>query len=321
MRIGCIVNTAAELMQTRGTGALVQGLAARGHSIWVCGVADLVLERSGALAALVHDFIDGALRPEPRRHSLLDSDVLLLRTNPGRDANGPWAHATVLDFARLAADAGVRVLNDPNALSKASGKIYLTSLPEDIRAPTCIARDIDVLRRFIDDVAGPVVVKPLHGSRGDRVCIVDPADTEAPETAIGPIVANDYVVAQPFITDSHPGDKRMLFLDGALLRHGETIAAMRRLPADGDFRGNLHAGGHAAPYRLSADDHLRAARVGEVLKRDGIWLAAVDWVGDRVIEVNVSSPGGWPTAEALYGVEFTPQLLDAVEGRESNSTQ
>ena len=46
---------------------------------------------------------------------------------------------------------------------------------------------------------------------------------------------------------------------------------------------------------------------------DGMFLVGLDIVGDKLVEVNVFSPGGLGSCEGLYKARFTDAVIEALE--------
>jgi glutathione synthase len=156
------------------------------------------------------------------------------------------------------------------------------------------------------------VLKPLTGYGGRDVFLV-----REDATNLAPIVdalgRAGWVVAQEYLPAAEAGDVRLFIMNGRPLEVEGRWAAIRRTAAAGDFRSNMMAGGGVE--RVEVDDVLRgiAAAVGPRLAADGIFLAGLDVVGDRLVEVNTVSPGGLFSAERLEGVDFGGAVIRAVE--------
>ena len=67
------------------------------------------------------------------------------------------------------------------------------------------------------------------------------------------------------------------------------------------------------PIEMTETLAMIAEAVGPRLQEDGIHLAGLDIIGEKVVEVNTFSPGGLPDASRFYGVDFIAPVLDAVE--------
>mgnify|MGYP000750706657 FL=1 len=51
------------------------------------------------------------------------------------------------------------------------------------------------------------------------------------------------------------------------------------------------------------------------LVQDGMFLVGLDIVGDKLMEINVFSPGGLGSAQKQEGVNFNDAVIDALENK------
>jgi glutathione synthase len=315
-----LVNAALELEPTQTTAMLVRAAAATGRRVAVAGVGDVELAADASVWARCRCLPPGplpdtreavtALRAAPAEWVDLGAAALaLLRTNPARDEARARLHEAALGaMARLAA-AGVPVVNDPEGLRRAAGKLVLARLPPDCRPPTLVTRDLERARAFVAAFGPACVLKPLHGTRGRAVFFIDGPDTPNLPALLETLARDGYAVLQPRVEGAEQGDTRVVLLDGALLEVDGVPAALRRVPAAGDLRSNLHAGGHAEPAAVDARMREVIQTVGPTLAADGLRLVGLDFIGDLVIEANVFSTGGLRDAERFGGVDFAGAIV------------
>lgn len=321
--LAVVVNALAEVKADQTTAMLIHGLLARGHQVAVGGVADLDVDGQdrvglravcGQRAGLDVEQTLALLRAQaPLRVDLQAQDGVLIRTNPGRDAR-PWAHRTALDLLRLVRDAGRVVLNDPDGLARAGTKLYLSHLPATVRPRTLVSHDRQALEAFIGAATGPVVLKPLAGSRGQDVFKLAPG-AENIRQITDFLTRDGYAMAQDYVPEAHQGDTRVILLEGEILVAGGQPAAVRRVPPANDFRSNVFQGGHAEPGALTPAMTRIAAAIGPRLRADGLFLVGMDLIGERIVELNVFSPGGMAAANGFAGVDFITPIVEAVERR------
>lgn len=321
-----VVNRVDELVPGMTTVMLIEAAARRDHAVAVAGVADLSLDRNDRVHAAAHAAPENPagrddlaarsawlarLQSAPPAAIPLDTiDLVMLRTNPAREMARAGIHATALALADVLDRRGSRVVNRPAGLRAAATKLYLERLPAHARPPMLVSADRAAIADYVRAIAGPAVLKPIAGTRGRGVFRVAPGDANL-GAIMDLLLAEGYVVAQPYLPEGDAGDVRAIVLRGRLLEVDGHPAAIRRIPSAGDFRGNLHAGGRAEPAPLSDAQRNTIAAVGPILAADGIALAGIDLVGDRVIEVNVHSPGGLRDAEGFAGVDFADAIVAA----------
>jgi len=238
----------------------------------------------------------------------------MLRSDPSNDIDArAWAQSSGIIFGRAAMRRGVIVLNDPNGLAKAQNKMYFQLFPEEVRPQTLITRDRNEIKTFAKNLGGNIVIKPLQGSGGRGVFLVRPSDLPNLNQMVEAVSRDGYVVAQEYLPAAAEGDMRLFLMNGQPLRYKGKYAAFRRLRIGDDMRSNIHAGGKKASA-LVDDTVLRIAEIVRPrLVKDGMFLVGLDIVGDKLMEINVFSPGGLGSAQTFEKVNFTHGVLQALE--------
>lgn len=147
----------------------------------------------------------------------------------------------------------------------------------------------------IEAVGGaPVVIKLLEGTQGLGVVLAE--NKKAAQSVIEAFHGvKARIIVQEFIKEAGGADIR------AFVVNGEVVGAMRRQARDGEFRSNLHRGGHAHVVKLSRREKHAAITAA---KKMGLEVAGVDMLpshrGPLIIEIN-SSPG-------LEGIESATKV-------------
>jgi glutathione synthase len=243
-----------------------------------------------------------------------DLDVLMLRNVPSDDfIRRPWATSVATEFGRVASRRGVVVVNDPNGLAKAASKMYFQLFPEEIRPRTLITRDREEIKAFAKEEGDNIVLKPLQGSGGAGVFLIRPGDVPNINQMIDAVSRDGFVIAQEYLPAAAEGDMRLFVMNGRPLRVRGKYAAFRRIRSGGDMRSNIHAGGRLAQAEVS-DTHLRIAEiVRPKLVQDGMFLVGLDVVGEKLMEINVFSPGGLGSAQKFTDVNFNRYVIEALD--------
>jgi len=218
-----------------------------------------------------------------------------------------------LFFGRQAAARGIVVLNDPDGLTHAINKSYLEFLPPVVRPRSIITRSKQDVVSFGRSLDGPFVIKPLTGSGGHNVFLVH--DVEAPDFGeiVEAVMAEGYALVQEYVADASKGDTRLFLLNGRPLKKDGKFAAIHRVPPEAEFRSNITIGGKAALAEITPDMLEIAEQVRPQLIADGLFLVGLDIIGNKLLEVNVFSPGGVWGASRLTGVDFPLLVIEAVE--------
>ncbi|MBN2848427.1 MAG: glutathione synthase [Coriobacteriia bacterium] len=326
MRVGILVNDLDTETAGYTTTRIATAAIGRGHEAWVLAPGDFAYDpdekiRARARHAPKDKYASGAAylnglrgaKARTRRITVDELDVLLLRNDPSQDSERPWAQYAGIDFGRIAMRNGVIVVNDPNGLAKAMNKMYFQLFPEEVRPRTLITRDRDEAKEFIKEQGGRAVLKPLQGSGGKGVFLVDHASSKNVNQIVEALTRDGYVICQEYLEGAEQGDTRLFMMNGQPLRYKGKYAAFRRVRQGDDIRSNVHAGGTIAPAEITAQ-HLRIAEiVRPKLVADGMFLVGLDIVGDKLMEVNVFSPGGLGSAQKFEKVNFASAVVQALE--------
>ena len=295
------------------TFAMLLEAQRRGHRISYMEPADLRVRHGTPFASSrrldVEDNPEGWFSFGDREtHPLQDLDVILMRRDP--PFNMDYVYLTYI--LELAEQAGVMVVNRPEALRDANEKFFITHFPQCC-VPMVITRDVAEVRDFVSE-HGKSVVKPLDGMGGESVFQLRPEDKNF-NVIMESITDNgrELVMAQQYIEEISEGDKRILMIDGQPVPY-----ALARFAGEGDFRGNLAKGGSGRGVELSKRDYWICEQVGPELKRRGIIFAGLDVIGDYLSEINVTSPTCIRELDLQYGLNIAGQMFDVVEAKLTN---
>jgi glutathione synthase len=327
MKIGFMVNDIKTEEPGYTTTRLAMAAINRGHEAWVMGAGDFAYDvdekihaRARSAPKSNYKSSDGYLadlqgkKAQTERITVDDLDVLMLRNDPSTDLGlRSWAQSSGIIFGRAAMRHGVIVLNDPNGLAKAMNKMYFQLFPEQVRPRTLITRDRDEIKKFANEEGENIVLKPLQGSGGTGVFLVRKDDLSNLNQMIEAVSRDGYVIAQEYLPAASEGDTRLFLMNGQPFRYKGKYAAFRRVRTGDDIRSNIHAGGKLRQAEIS-DTHLKIAEiVRPKLVQDGMFLVGLDIVGDKLMEINVFSPGGLGSAQKFEKVNFSHAVIIALE--------
>jgi len=296
--------------------AMLMEAQSRGYELYYLEMNDLYLEHGHSYARVAqisvkNDPNDFYQLGEFQEIRLSDLDVLLMRKDPPFDTE--FIYATYL--LERAEDEGLLVVNKPQSLRDCNEKLY-TAWFADLTPPTLVTRREDKIREFYE-THKDMILKPLDGMGGSSIFRVKEGDAN-----VGVIIETltqlntVYTMAQAFVPDISNGDKRILIVDGEPMPY-----CLARIPAEGETRGNLAAGGRGEARPLSDTDWEIARRIGPSLKEKGLIFVGLDVIGDKVTEINVTSPTCIREIEAAFDVDITGALMDAIEVRLANKEE
>lgn len=230
-------------------------------------------------------------------------DVILLRKDPPFDQE--FLYMTYI--LELATAQGALVANDPRSVRDANEKLFVSWFP-DCAPATLVSRERSRLKEFIIE-HGDVVLKPLDSMGGQSVFRVRHDDDNLNvilETMTR--LETRTIIAQKFVPEIRDGDKRILVIDGVPFEY-----ALARIPAAGETRANLAAGGRGVGVPLSSRDRLICDQVSPVLRDKKLLFVGLDVIGDYLTEINVTSPTCIRELDALYDTNISTKVLDSIE--------
>ena len=327
IKLAFVVNDVATEQDNYSTIRFARRAVARGHQVALIGLGDFIYDWEEGICAMatlskISEFEDDTdylahlqnTGMDRTRIALSDWDILMLRSDPAEELVArSWAPSSSLLFAQLASLQRTIVLNDPRHLTDAVNKTYFQGFPASVRPETMITREPKEVRRFLDAHGGKGVIKPLQGSGGQGVFLLDKKNRQNLNQITEAVIRDGYAIVQEYLPAAADGDLRIITLNGRPLKVDDTYASLRRFSQTEDHRSNISAGGG---YEMMAPDENALAIaeiVGPKLIDDGMYLTGLDIVGDKMIELNVDTPGGISFMEDLSGVNFSGAIIDDLE--------
>jgi glutathione synthase len=291
------------------TFAMMRELQRRGHALAACEPRHLQWVSGGRVTARVrHLRLTGELDRwydvvAEGREALADFDAVLMRKDPPFDSE--FFYATHL--LEQAEREGTRVFNQPAALRDHPEKLALMEWPQ-FAPPTLVTRSADDVRAFHAEHRD-VILKPLDGMGGMGIFRVrdDGLNLGAIVETLNQGGATS-VMVQRYLPEIAQGDKRLLLIGGRVAPF-----VLARIPQGTEVRGNLAAGGKGVAQPLSDDNRAVAEAMAPVLAARGLLLVGLDMIGNRVTEINVTSPTCFQEIQQQTGFDVPAMFVDALE--------
>ena len=314
MKLGVVMDPIESInFKKDSTLAMMLEAQKRDHELFYMTPDSLYINESGAFA--IAKTINVKNEPtgwfdfkEVMQIKLSELDVILMRQDPPFNSNFIY-NTYVLESAER---EGVLVINKPASLRDCNEKVFATEFPECC-TPFLVTSDLSLLRSFIDDHKD-TVIKPLDGMGGSSIFRIRSSDPNL--NVILETVTESYstkVMIQTYIPEIVDGDKRILLINGTPMD-----AAVARVPAEGELRGNLAAGASAIARSLTEKDLWICEQVGPRLKELGLVLVGLDIIGDYLTEINVTSPTCFKEYENLCDINVAFNFLETLEGLHKN---
>jgi glutathione synthase len=311
IKLGVVMDPISSIkIKKDSTFAMLLEAQRRGYELHYIEMGDLHLDQGTPLA----DTKVVEVKEDPQNWyqfkseqtiELSELDAVLMRKDPPFDTE--YIYATYI--LERAEEKGTLIVNKPQSLRDCNEKLFTAWFPE-LTPTTIVTRKAEQIRAFYEK-HGDIILKPLDGMGGASIFRVKAGDPNL--SVIIEALTNHgqyYAMAQAFIPDISNGDKRILVVDGEPMPY-----CLARIPAKGETRGNLAAGGRGEPRPLSETDRKIAEAVAPTLKEKGLIFVGLDVIGDKLTEINVTSPTCIREIEAEFDISITGKLMDAIEHR------
>ncbi len=309
IKLGVVMDPIAHInIKKDTTFALLLEAQVRGWSIFYFELIDLYLHNGRAYGrarrlSLQRDTNSWFQLTDSQDMPLDDLDVILMRKDPPFDQE--YIYATYL--LERAENNGVLVINKPQSLRDANEKLF-TAWFSECCAETLVAREPSRIRDFLQ-AQGEIVLKPLDGMGGTSIFHVRQTDPNISVILeLMTAYKTRYVMAQRYLPAIKAGDKRILMINGEAVPY-----CLARIPAQGETRGNLAAGGRAEGRPMTEHDWQIARRVGPVLREKGLYFVGLDVIGDKLTEINVTSPTCVQELDDQFGLNIAALLMNFIE--------
>ncbi len=309
IKLGIVMDSIADIKISKDSSfAMLLAAQSRGWELYYMELKDLYLEQGVVKASMkelvVEENIDGWYKlSESEDLELSSLNVILMRKDPPFDQE--FLYATHL--LERAEHDGVLVVNRQQSLRDCNEKLFATQFPQCC-PDVLVSRDKARLKAFFEQHKD-IILKPLDGMGGANIFRVKEGDAN-----IGVILETltqheaHQVMAQKFIPEISNGDKRILLIDGEPVPFG-----LARIPAKGENRGNLAAGGRGEGRPLTDRERWICEQIGPTLKEKGLLFVGIDVIGDYLTEINVTSPTCIRELDRDFGLDIAGQLMDKIE--------
>jgi glutathione synthase len=329
MRIGFLVSGSAPLEPTFAGVQLAWSAQRRGHEVFFVSAEDLSFLDDGSIyastlrvragdydkpAAFCRALVsDDAVREDD---ILSGFDVVFIRYNPLREPTGA-PPSPILDFCWRLRLGGTFVVNDPEGVYRAWGRLYLSDLPKDVHARTLVSRSPERIKAFLHDLDGDAVLKPLAHAGHEKVFHIRRGQSKNLNPILTALSKEGYVVAQEYLHEAEDDERRILLLGGEPIRVDNQVAIYRRLPGLADPATRKAATRSLARRRCSVG--AAEERICELLRpkllADGLYFVSVDLAGNKILDLNAFSAAGIHSLREIYRMDVAQTIICDLERR------
>ncbi len=287
---------------------MMEAAQARGHDVFALNQSSLMVQSSKVIAKATKLRLTGEI---PGWFEVLEEvtlpasefDAIFMRKDPPFDME--YIYTTYL--LEMVEKTGTPVLNRPGSIRDCNEKLFALQFPA-CTPPLVVSRDEAELRAFHEE-HGDVIYKPLDGMGGASIFRAAPGEHNLSviiETLTNQ--GNSTIMAQKYIPEIVNGDTRILLINGEPVPYG-----LARVPASGETRGNLAAGGSGVGRELTERDRFICSEVAPSLKEKGLYFVGIDVIGDYLTEVNVTCPTCIRELNAAFGLDIAGDYIAFVE--------
>jgi glutathione synthase len=292
------------------TLAMIRAAIAKGWNVYYMEQKDLYIMNGIAYGLqqtlnLFEDQTDWYRLGTKTSTPLSKLNIIMMRKDPPFD--NEYIYSTYI--LELAENEGSLIVNKPQSLRDANEKLYTAHFPH-CSPDTLVSKSARLFREFLAEHQD-IILKPLDGMGGTSIFRVRESD---PNISVIIETLTDYgsqlAMAQKFIPEITEGDKRILVIDGIPVPF-----ALARIPAKGETRGNLAAGGRGVSVPLSEHDYWIVEQVAPTLIAKGLIFVGLDVIGDYLTEINVTSPTCIQEIDKANNLDIAKQLMDCLESK------
>ncbi len=307
--VGIVMDPIANIKPYKDTSfAMMLEAQRRGCELLYIEMGDLYLDSGRPMArvrtvSVTDQNINFYELGEPETKPVGEINVLMMRKDPPFDSE--FLYAT--HMLSLAQEEGALVVNNPQALRDFNEKLFTSWFPEQI--PHTVVTSSAAIVRDFHAQHQDIICKPLDGMGGASIFRIK-SDGNNLGVVIETLTGHGkrFMMVQEYLPEIKDGDKRVLIVDGEVVPY-----CLARLPGKGETRGNLAAGGTGRPQPISESDRTLAETIAPMLKENNILFVGLDVIGERITEINITSPTCVREIEGHYDINIMAMLFDAIE--------
>ncbi len=306
LKIGVVMDPIGNInFKKDSTLAMLLEAQSRGWTLFYMEQADLYMAHDVARAQMkalkVFNDANNWYQLDSAEDRTLNSlDAILMRKDP--PFNMDYIYSTYI--LEKAEEKGTLIINKPQSLRDANEKLFTNNFSQCM-PPTLVSSQAEHIKTFYQEHKD-IILKPLDGMGGASVFRIKSGDSN-----LGVIIetltkhGTTLTMAQRFIPEIKQGDKRILLINGEPIPY-----ALARIPAKGETRANLAAGGEGVGIELTDRDRWICEQVAPLLKAKGLIFVGIDVIGDYLTEVNVTSPTCIRELDKQFNINISAVLMD-----------
>ena len=288
------------------TLAIIEECLSKNYNIWhflpkdVSYINGEVMASSKIILELNRDIQPSFKTSDLIRKNLKELDLIFLRQDPPFD----MSYITSTFLLEYIEDE-VKIINKPSEVRNAPEKLFLNRW-KNLTPETIITRNISEINSFRKKHKN-IILKPLYGNGGNGIFFLGEKDknfNSLIEIFLG--THPEQFILQEYLPNIKFGDKRIILING------KPEGAINRIPSEKDIRANLHVGGEAAKTVISNKEMEICESIGPELVQRGLLLVGIDIIGNKLTEINVTSPTGFREIQKFNNINLAKKLIDSL---------
>jgi len=286
------------------TLAIIEECLSKNYNIWhflpkdVSYINGEVMASSKIILELNRDIQPSFKTSDLIRKNLKELDLIFLRQDPPFD----MSYITSTFLLEYIEDE-VKIINKPSEVRNAPEKLFLNRW-KNLTPETIITRNISEINSFRKKHK-KIILKPLYGNGGNGIFFLGEKDknfNSLIETFLD--THPEQFILQEYLKNIKFGDKRIILING------KPEGAINRIPSEKDIRANLHVGGKATKTVISNKEMEICESIGPELIQRGLILVGIDIIGNKLTEINVTSPTGFREIQKFSNINLAKKLID-----------
>ena len=288
------------------TLAIIEECLSRNYNIWHFLPKDVsyldgeVVASSKIILELNRNIQPSFKTSDLIRKNLKELDLIFLRQDPPFD----MSYITSTFLLEYIEDE-VKIINKPSEVRNAPEKLFLNRW-RDLTPETIITKNISEINSFRKKHK-KIILKPLYGNGGNGIFFLDKNDKNF--NSLIEIFLDSHpeqFILQEYLPNIKFGDKRIILING------KPEGAINRIPSENDIRANLHVGGKATKTVISNKEMEICESIGPELIQRGLLLVGIDIIGNKLTEINVTSPTGFREVQKFSNINLAKKLIDSL---------
>ena len=286
------------------TLAIIEECLLRNYIIWYFLPKDVsyingeVIASSKIIHKINKDIHHGFKTSDLISKNLKELDLIFLRQDPPFD----MSYITSTFLLEYIEDK-VKIINKPSEVRNAPEKLFLNRW-KNLTPETIITRNISEINSFRKKHKN-IILKPLYGNGGNGIFFLGEKDKNF--NSLIEIFLDSHpeqFILQEYLPNIKFGDKRIILING------KPEGAINRIPSEKDIRANLHVGGEARKTVISNKEMEICESIGPELIQKGLILVGIDIIGNKLTEINVTSPTGFREIQKFSNINLAKKLIE-----------